>query len=93
MAPHRLTSYAHELAGIFHVFYTNCRVLTEDEALRNARLLLIKAGRDLSAQCPPPDRRFGSGKKCKGDWVASFFSILNSPDNGEIDLTVFCLKE
>jgi len=42
LAPHRLTTYAHDLASIFHVFYTNCRVLIEDEDLRKARLLLIK---------------------------------------------------
>lgn len=43
LAPHRMTAYAHDVANLFHVFYTNCRVLTEDESLRNARLLLIKA--------------------------------------------------
>jgi arginyl-tRNA synthetase len=43
LAPHRMTAYAHDLAGLFHVFYTNCRVLIEDENLRNARLMLVKA--------------------------------------------------
>jgi len=43
MAPYRLTGYAHEVASLFHGFYTNCRVLTDEPELRNARLLLIKA--------------------------------------------------
>ncbi|WP_148135272.1 arginine--tRNA ligase [Candidatus Formimonas warabiya] len=43
MAPHRMTSFAHDLASLFHGFYTNCRVLTEETEIRNARLLLTKA--------------------------------------------------
>lgn len=42
LAPHRMTAYAHELASLFHVFYTNCRVLIDDPDLRGARLVLIK---------------------------------------------------
>lgn len=43
LEPHRLTRYAHELAGQFHSFYTVCRVLGEDKALTEARLLLVQA--------------------------------------------------
>jgi arginyl-tRNA synthetase len=39
-APHRLTYFARELAERFHRFYTECRVVTEDEALTQARLWL-----------------------------------------------------
>lgn len=43
LAPHRMTGFAHDLASLFHVFYTNCRVLTAEPEMRNARLLLTKA--------------------------------------------------
>ena len=44
-AAFRLTHYAQELAAAFHQFYTNCHVLTEDEALSRARLALADATR------------------------------------------------
>ncbi len=43
LEPHRLTRFAGELAGLFHTFYTNCRVLNSDPELRNVRLALVKA--------------------------------------------------
>lgn len=45
LEPHRLTRYAHELASLFHSFYNNCRVLTQDEELQKARLFLVDAAR------------------------------------------------
>ncbi len=42
-APHQLTYYAQELAGAFHGFYRDCRVVSEDAALTAARLKLVKA--------------------------------------------------
>jgi arginyl-tRNA synthetase len=39
-APHRLTHDAQELAAQFHRFYTECRVLSDDDALTRARLCL-----------------------------------------------------
>jgi arginyl-tRNA synthetase len=39
----RLPHYALELATAFHKFYKNCRVLSDDEQLTQARLFLIKA--------------------------------------------------
>ena len=44
-APFRLTHYAQDLASLFHSFYTNCRVIDEDEALTKARLALVDATR------------------------------------------------
>jgi arginyl-tRNA synthetase len=41
--PHRLTTYAQELANAFHLFYHECRIVTEDEELSSARLLLAEA--------------------------------------------------
>ena len=46
LAPHHLPHYAQELAQAFHAFYTQCRVLNEDdEPLTRARLLLLDATR------------------------------------------------
>jgi arginyl-tRNA synthetase len=44
-APHRLTTYALDVARAFHGFYTECRVLSDDPHLTKARLLLIRAAR------------------------------------------------
>jgi len=41
--PHRLTTYAQELATAFHQFYHECRIVTDDEALSSARLVLAEA--------------------------------------------------
>jgi len=48
-APYRLTKYAQELAALFHRFYTDCRVITEDAALTQARLLLCLATKQAVA--------------------------------------------
>lgn len=45
LEPHWLTHFAHELASLFHSFYTSCRVLTDDDELRAARLVLVDATR------------------------------------------------
>jgi arginyl-tRNA synthetase len=45
LEPHRMAHYAYELANLFHAFYTNCRVLTEDPEVKQARLVLINACR------------------------------------------------
>lgn len=44
-APFRLTHYAQDLAGLFHSFYTQCRVLGEGEEMEQARLALVDAAR------------------------------------------------
>lgn len=46
-APYRLTTYAQALATAFSVFYTNCRVITDDEKLTQARLWLSEAARQV----------------------------------------------
>jgi len=38
-----LPAYASTLAQAFHVFYTQCRVITDDAALTSARLRLLEA--------------------------------------------------
>jgi len=38
-----MTRYAREIASAFHVFYANCRVLSDDPALTGARLALVRA--------------------------------------------------
>jgi len=43
LVPHRLTRYAEEAAAAFHHFYTQCRVITDDEPLTQARLWLSTA--------------------------------------------------
>jgi arginyl-tRNA synthetase len=42
-APHRIARYAHELAGLFHAFYNQCRIIGVDEELQQARLALVTA--------------------------------------------------
>jgi len=41
MAPQRIARYVLDLAGLFHSFYNHHRVLYQDQALQNARLLLM----------------------------------------------------
>lgn len=45
LAPFRITHYAQDLASTFHQFYTQCHVLTDDEALTTARLFAADATR------------------------------------------------
>ena len=42
-APHRVTRYAEELAADFHAFYRDCRVVSDDASLTQARLHLCRA--------------------------------------------------
>ncbi len=41
LAPHRIARYLTDLAGLFHSYYNNFRVLSENTELQNARLLLL----------------------------------------------------
>ncbi len=43
LEPHHLPHYAQDLATVFHSFYKQCRVVSEDKALTGARLKLVKA--------------------------------------------------
>jgi len=46
-APHRLTGYAEDVASLFHVFYRDCRVVSDDERLSRARLFLVRGVRQV----------------------------------------------
>ena len=48
-APYRLSKYAEEVAAQFHRFYTECRVVTDDVPLTQARLHLAAATRQVLA--------------------------------------------
>jgi arginyl-tRNA synthetase len=50
MEPHHLTYYAQELATVFHAFYRDCRVLSDDRALTEARLKLVLAAKTVLAR-------------------------------------------
>jgi arginyl-tRNA synthetase len=50
LEPHHLPHYASELATAFHAFYTECKVVSEDVPLSQARLLLTAAARVVLAR-------------------------------------------
>lgn len=45
LAPYHLAYYAKDLANAFHSFYNSCKVLNDDNALRDARLALVDCTR------------------------------------------------
>ncbi len=45
LEPHHLTYYAQELATIFHSFYKQCRVVTDEVDITKARLKLVASAR------------------------------------------------
>ncbi|OPX34102.1 arginine--tRNA ligase [candidate division KSB1 bacterium 4484_188] len=47
--PHLMTQYLSEVSTLFHKFYTECRVLTDDTDLSQARLALIRATKAVLA--------------------------------------------
>jgi len=50
-APHRIASYAQELAADFHVFYKNCRVIGSEPVVASSRLALCMITRRVIARC------------------------------------------
>lgn len=44
-APHRIAHYLYDLAGLFHSFYNQCRILGVEPETQQARLLLVIAVR------------------------------------------------
>ncbi len=50
LEPHHLAYYAQDLATIFHSFYKQCRVVSQDEALTKARLKLVEAAKIVLAK-------------------------------------------
>ncbi len=52
-APHHLTTYASELASLFHAFYHECRIVSdrpEEAELSQARLMLAQATKSVLAR-------------------------------------------
>lgn len=49
LEPHQITGYLRDLAGEFHTYYNAHIFLVEDTALRNARLNLVEATRQVLA--------------------------------------------
>jgi len=47
LAPHTLAFYLRDLAGDFHTFYNADRVLVDDQNLKQARLALLLATRQV----------------------------------------------
>ena len=47
--PHTVANYLRELAGDFHSYYNNHKLLVEEQAVRNARLALCEAVRQVIA--------------------------------------------
>ncbi len=45
--PHRVVQYVKELAHLFHKYYNSCIILADDKLLRNARLYLILAVKQI----------------------------------------------
>ena len=46
-APHQISYYLRELANEFHTYYNACQILVADDELRNARLSLVCAVRQV----------------------------------------------
>jgi len=45
LEPHHLPYYAQDLATVFHSFYKQCRVVSQNEALTKARLKLVESAK------------------------------------------------
>jgi arginyl-tRNA synthetase len=50
LEPQHLPYYAMDVATVFHNFYEKCRVISDDEALTGARLMLVAAARIVLAR-------------------------------------------
>jgi len=50
-APHRIAAYAQEIAGDFHVFYKNCRVIGAEDGVAESRLALCMVSQWVIARC------------------------------------------
>jgi len=50
LEPHHLAYYAQDLATVFHSFYMQCRVVTDDETMTKARLKLVEAAQIVLAR-------------------------------------------
>ena len=50
LEPHHLAYYAQDLATVFHSFYKQCRVISQNEILTKARLKLVEAAKVVLAR-------------------------------------------
>lgn len=50
-APHRIVSYAQDVAACFHTFYKHCRVIGSDPAVASSRLALCLVTKRVVARC------------------------------------------
>jgi arginyl-tRNA synthetase len=50
LEPHHLAYYAQDLATVFHSFYMQCRVVTDDEKMTKARLKLVESAKTVLAK-------------------------------------------
>jgi arginyl-tRNA synthetase len=50
LEPHHLPYYTQELATTFHIFYKQCRVISENDDLTRARLKLVQATKIILAK-------------------------------------------
>ena len=50
LEPHHLPYYARDVATVFHGFYKQCRVISQDEVLTKARLKLVEAAKLVLAK-------------------------------------------
>jgi arginyl-tRNA synthetase len=50
LEPHHLPYFAQDLATVFHSFYKQCRVISDDEKLSRARLKLVQAAQIVLAR-------------------------------------------
>jgi arginyl-tRNA synthetase len=51
LEPHHLAHYSQELANSFHLFYQNCRVISDDQDLTKARIKLAMAAQIVLNRC------------------------------------------
>ena len=51
LEPHHLPHYSQELANSFHLFYQNCRVISDDQDLTKARIKLAIATQIVLNRC------------------------------------------
>ena len=62
-APHRLTTYAHDVASDFHAFYRDCRVVGAEPAeLEDLRLVLVRRDAPCDRAGARPARSLGAGE-------------------------------
>lgn len=61
-AVHRVAHYVHDLAGLFHSFYNQCRILGVDPEVQQARIKLVQATRHTIKHALNIFGRIGTGK-------------------------------